>query len=1558
MPGLFDRLLNRKPKTDAPRSDSGRAHYGGFLDEDELNNELRGREGLRIFDKMYRGDHDIRRNVAMAANPLVGATWSMEPHGGDDATDEDRQIADDCAWALGLGDYVANTPNRTPWASHLAEFLPVLIRSGFCPGELEWTSAKREDGRRLITLRRIGLRLPRSIWRWITDPKDLDGPASATGNPIGTQNADELLALEQYRASHGDYVKLQRQDLVYYRLGVEGDNWEGISLLRPVYKAWFIKDKIERLDAMGIEREAIGLPVAYPPKGGAQSAEVMTDLEGKLALLRQGALAYLIMPGPKAEVDAETGWSFEIMGLGGEGGGGKRDAQPSLQYWRDAISTAFVQEFMRLGQGGGGSKGALSTAEVQDDPFTLSITAMAAPIIAEITQLVLRRFVNLNYGPDKPLPQLTMSTSEGDLAALVGYVGGLVAAELIHPDDPLEDFLRQRGKLPPADQAARDQRKQQEADQAQAELDTQKAGLQPQPGANGSEKTTTKQRLPAGGERVKETVKHLDDAPASAGSRDAGALQITTPVLGHKCEHCDGDHASDGCPKRLAAEPRDWERVMPLEQLAEHMDTAAQAVHDAAAPHLTDLADRAARAAQQGQDGPQDPPQQLVDDITATLVAARAYGYATVGAELAAQHQPGTRVLGVPADVVITLAGELPKDPIVKRAMLIGRAIVQAITASVQGRHLDGITSTDTLIAAGAQAGDTAATFQGRGAAAAAVNQGRDDAALDFGHMIQGARYTSILDKNRCEVCAHADDGVLRTLDDPKRKANRPPNPACKSVLSGINRCRCLEFYELNDEAPANLDTGELAAYLLYDPTQPRDHSGKWAKTPHPSALEHVSPLGGSTGATLQKDQAGNLYVVKQGSHRRHLLEEDAADRIYRAAGARVPDSQVHPTPGGPVKVARYLTGGRTLRHQDADQRASSHAQLREHFALDATMANWDVIGLARDNAMSTPDGTAYRIDNGGALRFRAHGQPKTTVAAHPTELWSMREHGPGRDVYGGMPWSQVMGQAHGLLDQREQLLAAAPGGGQRSFLRARLDGLQQIVSLHDQGWPESVIRTHVGYRPAEHLLTDHADPGMVLGVDDDEQVYTLAKGPFTPAEHPRDPDGRFIVKIGDIALNVLQGHGAKHGLITRGAGKAFTHKTTTSHTATKNGTAFTVTQHDVHAHEPELEDLHSLVTHAIASGAHKNAPNSSAAKQGLARAQLKLTQALEAAKALKTKGGDPAEALKAAGAKIQPAAKPKTPKAPAKPKPAKKLTPAQLAAKLEQDGKPPVGNFESLPKGTVFQDLQTNLAVLDPDTPAFTGYVTGHVIHGPKTGGKVEVPKAKKPAKVLLPTQAEGAMEHVAAGSAGAAPKAPGAPATSSKPAKAGPVMFGGHEPPAKFQGVPTDLEAEKLWTSWQADTKAKLTGPEISALSSYTDGEYSTINGQLRAGEHAGDLNVAQKAARIDSAISKASPSKQPTVLSRKTTLPTWKAGAKPGTVIQDNGFLSTSTWGGTWDGDVHLKILVPAGARGLFVNTTGGSMHANEKEVILPRGAQFIVHERQETGGSTILFVELIV
>ena len=167
---------------------------------------------------------------------------------------------------------------------------------------------------------------------------------------------------------------------------------------------------------------------------------------------------------------------------------------------------------------------------------------------------------------------------------------------------------------------------------------------------------------------------------------------------------------------------------------------------------------------------------------------------------------------------------------------------------------------------------------------------------------------------------------------------------------------------------------------------------------PTVEAVEEVRTLGGSTGAKLVRDPvSGRQFVMKRGASEDHLYEEMIADKIYRAAGAKVPEFRAYTDASGKtVKLAEFVEGKSLkefLRTATAKQKARTLRRLQDNFTEDALLGNWDVVGLDFDNILVDDKGWPWRIDNGGSLRFRAQGQLKGGAwNDYPTELWTLRD--------------------------------------------------------------------------------------------------------------------------------------------------------------------------------------------------------------------------------------------------------------------------------------------------------------------------------------------------------------------------------------------------------------------------------------------------------------------------------------------------------------------------------------------------------------------------------------
>lgn len=145
--------------------------------------------------------------------------------------------------------------------------------------------------------------------------------------------------------------------------------------------------------------------------------------------------------------------------------------------------------------------------------------------------------------------------------------------------------------------------------------------------------------------------------------------------------------------------------------------------------------------------------------------------------------------------------------------------------------------------------------------------------------------------------------------------------------------------------------------------------------------------LGGSSGvrAGIYK---GETFVVKKArksepvegeSNTDQIKEEYIAEQIYKAMGFAVPQSRVYDN--GLHKVSKFVDG-KDLRVFKAESGYGGEPekykgikeQVKKGYVLDALLANWDVVGQIEDNIRLGDDGEVYRMDSGGALRFRARG--------------------------------------------------------------------------------------------------------------------------------------------------------------------------------------------------------------------------------------------------------------------------------------------------------------------------------------------------------------------------------------------------------------------------------------------------------------------------------------------------------------------------------------------------------------------------------------------------------
>lgn len=732
--GISPTAVGKSPEevapSETPHGQSGRANFNGFIAWDELNPKLAGTAGLQIFDQMYREDPDIKRNVSAIWTPIQAASFTVEPFGGDQADDADLEAAKLCEWAL----FDHMSPNLV---DHLATLGPVLIRSGFCIFEQIWNASEWE-GKQVTVPRKLDLRLPRTIWRFFQD------------------EYGDLTGVEQF-LPNAKNVTIPGTELVYYRVQAEGDNWVGTSLLRQAYKPWFYKSHFERIDAIGQERKAVGVPVVYPPQNA--DAKTKEEMEKILASVHVNDVGYIMPPGPKAGTggtDATEGWTIDVIKFDSSSGD---SIQASIATQQRAIASAFLADFLELGHH---QVGARATAQVQEDPFLTAVEALGGQILGPLNALI-KRIAYLNVPGIKGAPTLKMSIHDvASLSEISSYVQQLVSAGAMQVDPETEDYLRERADLPAANADIREEKENLRVAGQQAALEA--AAETPQEKAEKQQKL-----LPPG--KPSEGDKTKPDEPPK---REAKGAQKTLSI---------GD-------------AKWWEAMLSQGRLVEALDGARDQMQAAATPAAVRLARSMAQRGKAGRKLSLAPPADLVTALQDELTRLYHVGHSTVTDELGKQraalqgHYPTTLATGTRSGAT---AGLLSRAR--RRARVGAQHITNEVARTVERATVNGTTDALALQRLAEETATQTLRVEAVANASQSINDGRTAAAREATDVVGGI-YTSVLDPNTCDQCATADDGVIREVDDP---ALEVPNGNC----AGSERCRCMTVWIMSTDPTA-----------------------------------------------------------------------------------------------------------------------------------------------------------------------------------------------------------------------------------------------------------------------------------------------------------------------------------------------------------------------------------------------------------------------------------------------------------------------------------------------------------------------------------------------------------------------------------------------------------------------------------------------------------------------------------------------------------------------------------------------------------------------------------
>lgn len=125
-------------------------------------------------------------------------------------------------------------------------------------------------------------------------------------------------------------------------------------------------------------------------------------------------------------------------------------------------------------------------------------------------------------------------------------------------------------------------------------------------------------------------------------------------------------------------------------------------------------------------------------------------------------------------------------------------------------------------------------------------------------------------------------------------------------------------------------------------------------------------------------DSTGQKWLIKFVANEDVARNEVLAGKLYEAAGVEVPDLRLVRGTDNKIWVAsKWKDGFEEV--PEMLQGTTRIPGLYDNFTVDAWMSNWDIVGQDYDN-VGLMNGRAFRVDIGGALRYRAQGGIKSDI--------------------------------------------------------------------------------------------------------------------------------------------------------------------------------------------------------------------------------------------------------------------------------------------------------------------------------------------------------------------------------------------------------------------------------------------------------------------------------------------------------------------------------------------------------------------------------------------------
>ena len=402
---------------------SGENTINGQIRSDEFLPELRGKKAIRKYREMR--DNDSTIGAVMYATEQVLRDVDLKVCPCDDSAEAKRE-ADFvesvlCDMDHTLDDHIAEALSCLSYG--FAWFEVVYKRRVGPTQSNDKKRSKYTDGR--MGVRKIAMRAPWTVSRFDVDNKtgDIQGVYQDGG----------------YAGTTKHYIP-SRKSLYYRTTSLNGDP-SGRSILRNAYTSYEYLNNLQAIEAIAVERELAGIPVAripseyLSPDATSSQVQFKSNLEQILRDVKFNEQGYIITPSDTYPDKDGSPTNIRLVDVELMSSSGSRniDIDPIVKRYQHDIARSVLSEFLMLGSQGG----SYALSKSKTDLFLRALESYIQQIVDVLNKQLVERLWELNGLDYSLMPTIEAGdVAPHDLREIAGFLRNLNGADISVSDHP------------------------------------------------------------------------------------------------------------------------------------------------------------------------------------------------------------------------------------------------------------------------------------------------------------------------------------------------------------------------------------------------------------------------------------------------------------------------------------------------------------------------------------------------------------------------------------------------------------------------------------------------------------------------------------------------------------------------------------------------------------------------------------------------------------------------------------------------------------------------------------------------------------------------------------------------------------------------------------------------------------------------------------------------------------------------------------------------------------------------------------------------------------------